>query len=85
VVEDEDERTACRDEVRAARLNAPEEEAQRDAYDGVYEPLRKPSAPAQNHVAQAQDSRIRRHRRSWSQMRAAYSNAPAVPECREAT
>src|SRR3712207_7519976 len=54
------ERAARGDEVRAARLDAAEEEPQRDAYDGVYEALRRPPAPSQNHVAQTQDSRIRR-------------------------
>src|SRR3712207_9213894 len=72
------ERAARGDEVRAARLDAAEEEPQRDAYDGVYEALRRPPAPSQNHVAQTQDSRIRRHRRTWPPLRAADSNSPAA-------
>jgi hypothetical protein len=62
VVEDEDERARGGHEMGAAGLDATEEEAERDADDGPDEPLRGRALPPQNHVAQPQDSHLRRHR-----------------------
>jgi len=45
MIDNEDERARLWHEMRAARLDVPEEEPQRNADDGVGEPLRERALP----------------------------------------